>query len=152
MPTSPLPNSSTAPFSAPIRVLCIDDSPDITEMLGRCIERQPDMESVGSLSSANNLRSALDKLRPDVVLLDISMPGDDPLTALRGLTDGDVKNRPALPIPVVRVIVFSGHSDKQSMDRAADAGAWGYVSKDAPIPVILDAIRSVARGNVTFES
>lgn len=84
MPNSPSLISSPVPAltSNPIRVLCIDDSRDITELLGQCVEHQPDMESVGSLSTANNLRAELEKSHPDVVLLDMSMPGDDPLVAL----------------------------------------------------------------------
>jgi len=149
-------NSSSIPGREPalIRVLCVDDNRDITEQLGRCIAHQPDMESVGFLSTANNFRVEVEKIRPDVVLLDMSMPGDDPLVALRELTDA-ARVAPGAKAGgggrrAVRVIVFSGRGDREAVDSAVNAGAWGFVSKDAEIPVILDAIRDVARGNVAF--
>ncbi|MDP1661150.1 MAG: response regulator [Phycisphaerales bacterium] len=156
MPNSRSRNPTPAPARAParIRVLCVDDSRDITEQLGQCIAMQPDMESVGSLSSANNLRAELEKLRPDVVLLDIAMPGVDPLEAVRELTDAARAVPGASPggsgCGAARVIVFSGSGDKKAVVSAADAGAWGFVCKDAEIPVILGAIREVACGKVAF--
>lgn len=147
---------SLIPTSAPalIRVLCVDDSRDITEQLGQCIAHQPDMESVGSLSTATNLQVELEKSRPDVVLLDMTMPGDDPLVALRELTDAaravSGGNASGGGRRAVRVIVLSGRSDQEAVDSAVSAGAWGYISKGADIPVILEAIRDVARGNVAF--
>lgn len=138
----------------PIRVLCVDDSRDITEQLALCIAHEPDMESVGSLRSANNLRAELEKLRPDVVLLDLSMPGVDPLEALRELADAGGAVPGASPggsgCSAVRVIVFSGSGDREAAVSAANAGAWGFVCKDAEIPVILGAIREVACGKVAF--
>lgn len=149
-----VPSPAPALNPSPIRVLCIDDSRDITQLLGQCIEHQPDMKSVGSLSSANNLRAELEKSHPDVVLLDMSMPGDDPLVALRELTDaaraGSGANAGGGEHRAVRVIVFSGRCDKDAVDLASNAGAWGFISKDAQIPVILEAIRVVAAGNVAF--
>jgi DNA-binding NarL/FixJ family response regulator len=149
MPNAPSSIPSPAPTRAPapIRVLCVDDSQDITEQLGRCIAHQPDMESAGFLHTADNLRAELDRSRPDVVLLDLSMPGDDPLVVLGGLTDA----ARAAGRRTVRVIVFSGRSDQDAVDSAAQAGAWGYLSKDSEIPVILGAIRAAARGTDPFK-
>jgi DNA-binding NarL/FixJ family response regulator len=121
--------------SRPIRVLCVDDSRDITATLGRCIAREPDMESVGSLHSADDLVRQVDERRADVVLLDMTMPGKDPLAALR-----DLRAHAA-----ARVLVFSGRDDQEAVEMAAEAGASGFLSKDAKIPVMLDAIRQVAR-------
>jgi DNA-binding NarL/FixJ family response regulator len=135
-------------------VLCVDDNRDLAVILGQCISLEPDMLSVGSLFTATHLRAELKKSRPDVVLLDLSMPGDDPLEVLRALTvaarsaTGKEANAPA-PSPI-RFIILSGRSDQEVADSAAKAGAWGFISKTAEIPVIMDAIRSVAHGQVAF--
>ncbi|MBX3379992.1 MAG: response regulator transcription factor [Phycisphaeraceae bacterium] len=138
-----------------IRVLCVDDSADITAMLALCIEREADMESVGSLSAADDLLIEAKRSRADVVLLDVGMPGMDALEMLRKLIainpprcgEGDETESKVRP---VRVIVFSGHSDQKTVDDAAKAGACGYLSKSVEIPVILEAIRQVAHGEESF--
>lgn len=114
-----------------IRVLCVDDSRDITAMLGRCIEHEPDMECAGCLDTANDLASEVDQRRADVVIMDMKMPGKEPLEALRDVKDA-------------RVILFSGRDEEDAIERATEAGASGFLSKDAEIPVILGAIREVA--------
>lgn len=124
-----------------IRVLCVDDSPDITTILGQCIGREPDMSSVGALCCADDLLMQVKKLRPDVVLLDLTMPGKDPLEVLGQLAE--VQDAGEL----VRVIVFSGHDDQRVMKVASKAGACGFLSKHADVPVILDAIRGAAKWN-----
>ena len=123
--------------SAKIRVLCVDDSPDITELIGRCIEREPDMESVGCLDTAEDLATEVERVRAAVVLVDMKMPGRDPLDAVR-----EVRR--------ARVIVYSGRDDPDAVDSAAKAGACGFLSKDAEVPVMLGAIREVARGGIPF--
>jgi len=123
------------PSRHPIRVLCVDDSRDITSILGRCIDHEPDMESAGSLETADDLAAEVEKRRVDVVLLDMTMPGKDPLEALR-----EVKMR----AKGARVIVFSGRDDPDALDSASEAGACGLLSKNAKATVILAAIRQMA--------
>ena len=126
--------------SAVIRVLCVDDSVDISELIGRVIRDQPDMELVGALASADNLTEECARVRPQVVLLDLHMPGTPPLEALKELSAA---------APAVRVIVFSGLDDGETVDRAVRAGAWGLVPKVAATDAVLDAIRRVAAGEVS---
>src|SRR5678816_409097 len=80
------------------------------------------------------------RVRPQVVLLDLHMPGTPPLEALKELSAA---------APAVRVIVFSGLDDGETVDRAVRAGAWGLVPKVAATDAILDAIRRVAAGEVS---
>ena len=63
-------------------MLCVDDSRDITSILGRCIDGEPDMECVGCLDTADDLAAEVQRRRPDVVLLDMNMPGRDPMAPL----------------------------------------------------------------------
>jgi len=129
-----------------IRVLCVDDAKDITCSLDWCIRAERDMESAGCLYSANDLRAEVDRKRPDVILLDMHMPGKDPLEALRELTAAGGSGAAGS----VRVIAYSGRDDQTAVDSAIEAGAWGYVSKDTEVPRLLEAIRAVARASVPF--
>jgi DNA-binding NarL/FixJ family response regulator len=72
-----------------------------------------------------------------VVLLDLDMPGPNPIEVLRELT---------VQSPDVRVIVLSGHVRRELIDRAIEAGAYGYLSKNDDGGVLVDSIRAVARG------
>jgi DNA-binding NarL/FixJ family response regulator len=126
--------------SAKIRVLLVDDHEDISAVLARCISAEPDMESAGTLNRADELATEVARSRADVVLLDMTMPGRDPLTALRELAAAQGGE------PSVRVIAYSGHDDRESIEKARSAGACGYLSKDAEITVLLQAIRDAAAG------
>jgi DNA-binding NarL/FixJ family response regulator len=117
-----------------IRVLLVDDNDDLAEALAMIIEDEPDMTCVHRLNSADELMPTLDKHRPDVVLLDLSMPGRDPLDAL-----GEASSA----FPDVRIIMLSGYQDPALMDTALERGAWSYVCKSGDIAEILKSVRTV---------
>jgi two-component system, NarL family, invasion response regulator UvrY len=119
-----------------ISVLCVDDNADLMLVLTMLIASEDDMKSVGSLGSADDLVAAVEKLKPDVVMLDLTMPGRPPLDALRELS---------ATAPETRVIAFSGHDDRQTVGQAIDAGACGLVSKHSNPADIISAIRRAAR-------
>lgn len=124
-----------------IRVLCVDDLPDMTAALRLIIGTDPSMVCIGCLSSANELVRKVQQgnLRPDVLILDATMPGRDPFTAMRELADR---------CPGTRTIIYSGYDDADFIDRAIEAGAWRCISKhDEPL-AILRAIREVATAPV----
>lgn len=123
------------------RVLCVDDFPDSTTTMRLSIESDPTMRCVGCLASADHLLEWVRRhaLSPDVVLLDASMPGKNPLEALRELDAA---------FPHIRTIILSGHDDAAFIDRVFAAGAWGYVSKGDEPDTVLQAVREVAKGNV----
>src|SRR5689334_10017359 len=110
-----LPKAHMASLTLPltkIRVLCVDDSPDLAEMLARCINAEFDMESVGCLHSADNLAGEVERSHADVVLLDMTMPGKDPVAALADLALFVAYGRdPKVPASLVaRVIAYSGYT------------------------------------------
>ena len=117
------------------RVLCVDDSADIAKMLALLVRREPDMESVGTLGSAEGIVDEVIRLGVEVVVLDLTMPGPSPLQSIREL---------AMRVPSCRVIAFSGHDDLDTTDEVRRAGAWGLVSKAAETADILAAIRLAA--------
>jgi DNA-binding NarL/FixJ family response regulator len=124
-----------------IRVLFADDHPRLRASWERLLQAQPDMECAGVIARADDLAAAVASLNVSVVLIDLSMPGKDPLAALTELSaaSGDV-----------RVVVYTGHSDPSLFRAAFDAGAWGYVDKLTPLGEVLDIVRRVAGGELVY--
>jgi two-component system, NarL family, invasion response regulator UvrY len=121
----------------PIRILIVDDNPDVADSLAELLSLQNDMQSAGVLHRADGLVDHVTAMRPDVILLDLSMPGADPIQQLQSL---------AALEPPARVVVCSAYEDAPRVKVAMDAGARGYVSKLDEVDSILDAVRAVARG------
>lgn len=120
-----------------ISVLCVDDNPMIADALSARLALEPDMVLAGCLSDATLLIETVDRMAPDLVLLDVDMPGRDPF---------DVVGELATRAPALRVVMFSGHLRGELVDRAVEAGAWGYVSKNEGTAAIVAAIRRAAAG------
>lgn len=125
----------------PIRVLCADDNAIIAMAIEAAIEDEPDLTSAGIIHNADDLVGTVDRTGARIVLLDLRMPGRDPLEALADLRSCR---------PDVRVVVFSGFDDAASIGRAAQAGAWGYVSKDGSTDQVVAAIRRVVAGETAL--
>lgn len=121
-------------MSNPIRVLCVDDSEDLAEILCMLIDRSPGLMSVGSIHRADELLDVVAERKADVALLDLTMPGRSPIDALRQLV--------AVGSPC-RVIVMSGHDDQETVDLAFQAGAWGFVSKHGDPHDIIKSVQTV---------
>jgi two-component system response regulator DesR len=122
--------------------MIVDDTTELTRLYCKAVNQEPDMECVGTLPCADHLEEAVGKSRPDVVVLDLTMPGIDPLEVVRGM---------AAAHPYCRVLVFSGHNDPEVVQAAIDAGAWGLVSKVAPPRMVLEAVRRIAAGEMFFD-
>lgn len=121
----------------PKRILCVDDHAFLAEGLKARFEMEPDLEILGWLSSAEDLLRVVKEKRPDIVLLDIEMPGPDPFEAMR-----ELHRR----YPDVRAIVLSAYVREHYFEAAAEAGAWGYLSKGDTPENIVAGVRKVARG------
>jgi DNA-binding NarL/FixJ family response regulator len=119
----------------PIRVLCLDDNADLVEVLRLTIDGAGGMTTVACLTSADELVEEVRRTRPDVAIVDLTMPGKSPLEAVREVS---------LEFPEVRTVAYSGYDDTDTRDAAFDAGAWTLVSKHQPIEAVVAAIRSVA--------
>jgi len=127
--------------SRPLRVLCIDDNEMVARALGRRIESEPLMKWVGVVHEG---ALAYDRVReelPDVVLMDIDMPGTDPFLTVERLSKD---------IPSARVVMFSGHVNSAFIERALDCGAWGYLSKNDDVARLLEGIRRVGDGEIVL--
>lgn len=123
--------------TATIKVLCVDDNYFVRESLSLRLRREPDVDYVGDLVSADRLIETIRDLSPDVVILDIDMPGRDALEALREAAEA---------FPASRIIMYTGHIRRDLIERSLEYGAWGYLAKTERIEEVLRAIRKVAGG------
>lgn len=124
-----------------IRVLCVDDHAFLTDGLAARINLEWDMTCVGCLSSAERLVEEATRLRADVVLLDLQMPGPDALEALAELKRDNER---------VQVIVLSAHVRDHYIDQALQTGATGYFSKSDSPDAIISGIRTVMQDESAF--
>ena len=124
-----------------IRVLCVDDHLHYRRLLELLIGLQPGLEAVGALEQADGLEERLEALHPDVVLLDISMPGRKPLEALRSARASH---------PDVRFLVSSAYDDPSTVEEALRAGATGFLVKDGSLDELVTAIHTVARNETVL--
>jgi two-component system response regulator NreC len=124
-----------------IRILCVDDHAFLAEGLRTRIALERDMEFVGWIGSADDLLAEARRARPDVILLDIEMPGRDPFEVLRDL----VREQPQ-----VRAVMLSAYVRDRYLDAAIASGAWGYLSKSDSPDSVLDAVRKAAAGEFAF--
>jgi len=126
-----------------IRVLLVDDDPLVRSGLRLMLAGDPGLEVVGELDDGGGFASAVDDLSPDVVLLDVRMPGTDGLAALRGLHESAASGRrPAV------LILTTLATDAVLID-ALRAGAAGFLLKHTPPAEIVAAVRSAAAGDPT---
>lgn len=123
----------------PTRVLLVDDHALVRAGLRSLLEKLPEVEVVAEAVNAREALALMRKLRPDVVLMDLAMPGLNGLEGTAGV---------ARDYPGVRVLVLSMHADEEHVRQALRAGAAGYLVKDA-VPTELElAVRAVARGEM----
>ena len=120
-----------------IRVLLAEDQAMVRGALAALLALEPDIEVVGALAEGEGAWRELQRLRPDVLVTDIEMPG------LTGLELAQRIQRHELPVKVVIVTTFARGG---FLRRALDAGVQGYLLKDAPAEKLADALRQVHRG------
>jgi DNA-binding NarL/FixJ family response regulator len=123
--------------SEKIRVFLVDDHPGMRRGIADCIAEQSDLAVDGEVGNAAEALAALAKTTPDVIVVDISLPGRDGLELIKDIL---ARRRHA------RVLVFSMHDESLYAERALRAGARGYVMKSATMDELIGAIRRVHGG------
>lgn len=120
-----------------IRLMLIEDHEMVRAGFRMLLEAQPDMEIVGEASSGDEGLAMLSNLTPDVILLDVSMPG------MSGIeTAQEIKRR----LPDVKILAVTIHNDLAYLMQMLDAGADGYLPKQAAAPDLVGAVRTVLAG------
>ena len=122
---------------AKIRVFLTDDHTLFRQGIKTLVASEPDMEPVGEASNAVDAIALAAEVKPDVVLMDIGMPGVSSFEATRQIR----KNRPE-----TRVLFLTMYDDEDYLVECMESGAAGYVLKDSPALQLLNAIREVHRG------
>ena len=124
-----------------IKVLVADDHPVVRKGLQLCLTKDGKLKVVGEAADGDEALRKARELRPDVVLMDISMPG------MNGLDVTEILRKEA---PDMKVLILSVHSNKEYIFRVIQAGAHGYVSKEAPPEEVIRAIETVYNGEPHF--
>ncbi|MGC4111932.1 MAG: response regulator [Nocardioides sp.] len=125
-----------ADVSDTIRVVIVDDHAMLRAGLEQLLAAEPDLEVVGKASDGREAVEVVHEQRPDVVLMDLQMPGMDGVAATREIVGEQLAD----------VLVLTSYSDAERIVGALDAGALGYLLKDADAEEVLQGIRAVARG------
>jgi two-component system response regulator DesR len=120
-----------------IRILLADDQHLVRGALAALLSLEEDLEVVGEVGRGDEVLQRVRELHPDVVLLDVEMPGLDGLAAASVLTT---------EAPETRVLIVTTFGRPGFLRRAMESGALGFVVKDAPAEQLADAVRRVARG------
>jgi DNA-binding NarL/FixJ family response regulator len=127
------------PVSAAVRVLLVDDHAVVREGYRRLLERTPEIEVVAEAATGEDAYRAFCDLNPDVVVMDINLPGMSGIEAARRMLARE---------PDARILVFSMHEDALFGSRALQAGARGYVTKASAPEVLVEAVKAVSAGRL----
>ena len=125
-----------------IRIVLADDHPIILDGLEQLFGRQSDFEVVAAVTDGQKALEEVRKLKPDVLVLDVQMPGRDGLSVLRELQKEGSRTR---------VVLLTATLDDEGVLEAIELGAWGLVLKEAASISLLEALRKVARGHRSLD-
>lgn len=128
-----------ASSSRKIRILIVDDHPQYRQGLISIIELESDMEAVGEASNGQEALDQIAQAKPDIVLVDVSIPGTDGIQITRRLAE---------IYPDIGVVILTMFTDEEHLIQARRAGASAYVLKDANSKVLVETIRSVVQGEM----
>jgi DNA-binding NarL/FixJ family response regulator len=121
----------------PIRLLVVDDHRILREGLALIIERWPDLEVVGSVATGEEAIHAFARQRPDVVLMDLQLPGMSGVEAIRSIRQSD---------PQARIVVLTMYDGNEDIHRALQAGATTYLLKNSLSDDLIRVVREVHAG------
>lgn len=124
-----------------IRILLVDDHPVVREGIRGMLSTEPDLDIVGEAGSGPESVARVAALEPDVVLMDLRMPGGDGVKATERIRADH---------PTVHVLVLTTYDTDTDILRAVEAGATGYLLKDTPRAELADSVRSAARGETVL--
>ncbi|MCW2762699.1 MAG: ATP-binding region, ATPase domain protein [Marmoricola sp.] len=125
---------STAPDGDPLRVVVVDDTPDLRDLMRMALERTREFEVVGEAENGRDAIEVARNLQPDLVFLDIAMPVMDGLEALPEVRRAS---------PDATIVMLSGFGASEMTVRALESGADGYIQKGQPLSALLAQVRTL---------
>jgi DNA-binding NarL/FixJ family response regulator len=140
------PHTRRATDTAPqtlTSVVVVDDHRTFSDLLSMALEHQPDFTCLGTAANVTEALVMVDRLRPDLVLMDVRLGDGDGVAATAELTR---------LYPELRVVVLTAHSDATLMQRAAEAGACALLPKNGSLPDMLHALRTARRGGLVVDA
>jgi DNA-binding NarL/FixJ family response regulator len=124
-----------------VSILCVDDNVQVGASLERWFRRLSDFRWAGFVHGVETVEEVVDRVKPDIVLMDLDMPGEDSVNVVARLT---------ARTPPVRVAMLSAHLRPDDIRRSMQAGAAGYISKDQSPDAIAAEVMRVAAGAVVL--
>jgi DNA-binding NarL/FixJ family response regulator len=124
-------------MAAPTRCLGVDDHPVVRQGLSLLFNGSDEVDLVATVKTGEEAIEAIEKLNPQVVVMDVRLPGIDGVSAVKRIHQA---------APDVQIVMFSAYGDKRLLSDAIHAGAKGYVMKGSPPEDLVRAIRTVAEG------
>lgn len=137
-----MPRMDASNGNAPIRILLIDDHTIVRKGIRDLLETQEDFTVVGEAGSGETGFRAFAELQPDLVILDLNLPGENGLATLRRMLARDQS---------AKILILSMHHDLAFVTRALDYGAAGYLSKDVAHHELIKAVNQIACGTPYIE-
>lgn len=128
-------------MTTPIGIICIDDNAEVCAAIRSYVRDRAEYRWLGELDRGDGALELVRSTNPNVVVLDVDMPGRPAALVMEDLASSGTG---------VRVIVFSGYCRREMIERALDAGAWGYVSKNDGEAALFDAITRAMAGEVVL--
>ena len=126
-----------------IRCVVVDDHILLRQGVRRLLEGEPDFDVIDEAGDASEALNKVRELRPDIVLMDIGMPG---------LSAFDAVTKMRQEVPATKIVFLSMHEDEDYMMQCFRAGASGYVLKDTPVTELFGALREVFHGGTYFSN
>lgn len=127
---------------SPINVVLVDDHAIVRTGFRLLLENSTDIKVIAELDSGEAINQKAVELRPDVIVMDLSMPGMGGLEAIR---------RIRAKSPTIKMLVFTMHDSIAFVEQALEAGASGYITKNNAPKVLLEAIRKIANGGTYID-
>lgn len=129
-------------MTTPIKVVIADDHALLREGLRKMLSVEKDIFVVGEAANGDEVAKVVERMKPDVILLDLKMPKGDVVQNLLEI---------AARSPTTRVMILTAFADEESVLNAAKGGARGYVSKGVPMATLIQAIKAVHNGAVWID-
>jgi DNA-binding NarL/FixJ family response regulator len=127
----------------PIRCVVFDDHPAIVDAVARFLAGEDGLEIVGTAGDGIAALTCIEENRPEVAVVDVHMPG---------MTGIELARRVSTDMPATSVILYTGFAERALVVEAIDAGAKGFVLKEAPLPDLVRAIRLIAEGSTYVDA